>query len=113
MSKPQTSGRGERSDPARAVLDQLRPLAEAMDPEFAFVSGRMKPEFPSFAGRADMLRLDLAVVIHALARAGATGDVHRALDRVKSSSRRGPLRAIALAQAERGEADAARQTARE
>src|SRR5690242_12851851 len=102
MAKPRTpAGRLVENEAARALLDELRPRAGTVDPEFSFNSAYME------------FQLDMATVTHALARAGALADARAALARVKKSSQRGPLRAIALAQAERGEAEAARQTARE
>jgi hypothetical protein len=103
MTRPRaTFGRANDHDPTRAVVDDLRSRADTMDVEFSFFSGRMHP-----------FQLHVCTVVHSLARAGAADDARRLLSCVKSSSRRGSLSALALAQAERGEADAARQTALE
>ncbi len=100
-----TKSRAGGDDQTQALLDELRPLAEKVSPDFTYFSGLM-----------DLLeheQLGVSTVAHALARVGAVEDARRLVTRVKSSARRGPLRAVALALAERGDADAARQTARE
>jgi hypothetical protein len=84
------------------VLEELRGRADTMDPDFMFSSGRMA-----------YLRLGPETVVHALAQAGAADDARRLIGRVKKPARRGPLRALAVALAERGEAEAAREAALE
>jgi hypothetical protein len=90
---------------ALTLLDELRPRAEQVSPDFAYFSGLMD--------LLDHEQFGVNTVAHALARAGAVADARRLVARVKSSSRRGPLRGVALGLAERGDADAARQAARE
>src|SRR5258707_761228 len=102
MARKDAGGVRADDDAERGVLEELRQLAQEFDPQTMFFSARM-----------DLLHLDTDTVAYALARAGAVEDARRLIERVKSSSRRGPLRAVALALAARGEADAARQAARE
>jgi len=103
MSKPHTLTAGTSEETLeRTVLDELRPLAEGMDPTFTFNSGCL-----------ELFQLDLATLAHALTRAGAVADARRVVSRGKGLPARAALRAIALAQAERGEGEAARQTALE
>src|SRR5262249_26462371 len=105
MSKTRSSKTGSKDQGLmRTVLEELQNLAGTMDPDFSFFSGSM-------SGIMHTFRLGPATVVHGLARVGAVEDARALIARVKSSSRRAPLRALAVALAERGEAAAARKAA--